>query len=591
MERQNHRIKVELTLKSPILTNTSGAIDFGVDAAMRRDRQERPAFPGSLIKGNLRHAWMELNKITGIPSVEFIKKWLGAGSSDARETPETGKISFSEFWSDLKWPKGKHTEKLYRIAIDEITGAAATGALQVLDSPYNVGEEPVFTGHIDTFIESEEKTELERWIKKGLNFVPAIGALKTNGFGKILKADITSSLLSEQPRVFDQSLQSEIRLGLRIKPCRPFCFAKSRIGEGNHFETEHHIPGGAITAAIARRLGQAPGMWPMLVEYIDQLSFTHATPVKEGSNKRPVMLPLSLVEANGAFIDIAMENKADLINDEAPLFLIDWKGVQFKRVHAFLNQMPNQKRLAALPTHQEIRTAINPETGSAKENQLFSREEVIPDGFDWLANLSLSRIDEGERQKVIEQLHDLLQQPLTHLSKTKASANATLERCHTYTCAEEDIITDRVLIYLQSPARLLPTGFHCHGTNQGEQLKIAYNNAWKALSENSLSLSHLYAQQKLLGGGHWWKRFGQTSSDYHPELFTSEGSVFALKIEKREQALPLLEQWRLDGLPQLSDAPGGEHWKTNPWIAANGYGEIAINLRIPRLEKEGATHG
>jgi len=58
------RFKVDVTLVAPVLTMASGAIGMGLDAATLRDPMGRPALPGTLVKGNLRHAWEELARIT-----------------------------------------------------------------------------------------------------------------------------------------------------------------------------------------------------------------------------------------------------------------------------------------------------------------------------------------------------------------------------------------------------------------------------------------------------------------------------------------------------------------------------------------------
>ncbi len=592
MERQNQRIQVVLKLKAPILTNTSGAINFGLDAAMRRDRQQRPAFPGTLIKGNLRHAWQELHKITGSPTTAFIDKWLGQASSTDKETPEEGLLDFAEFWSDLDWQAERGNGKRYRIAIDKGIGASAAGDMQVLDSPYNTGEAPLFTGFIEAFIDSTKEAELPRWIDKGLSFIPAIGALKTSGFGKVEGVEVTLAKVDDAPRPLDETLANAAVIGLRIKPSRPFCFAKPRVGTGNNFQTENHIPGGAIIAAVARRIHQEPGKWSLLEQYLDLLSFSHAQPVREGSNNRPLQIPLSLIAVGGRFIDITAQGKAEPINGIAPLFSIDWKDKESKAARLILDPSLKEDDDTAPSTCLEIRTAIDPKTGTASESQLFSMEEVIPDGFDWLCNLSLGRIKDGDRKGLVEELHKLFQRTLTHLGKTKARAIVTMEPGYPYTLGEQQITGEVVSIYLQSPARLLPTGFQSQGTNRGDRLHAAYADAWQELSGESLSLNHFYAQQQLLGGRHWWKRFAPAEQNYHPELFTTAGSVFVLKIEngKRERAMTFLERWRRDGLPQLMDAPGGERWQNNPWIAANGYGEIAIDLKTPQTDREGTAN-
>ena len=577
------QFKVTLTLQAPILTHTSGAVGFGLDAAMQKDSQGRPIFTGSLIRGNLRHAWDDLREITAQPTEDKIAFWLGKESDTAEQDPERARLSFSEYWTDENWDSTKQTGKRYRIAIDEKTGAVKTGALQVLDSPYAVGEVPRFSGIISARLDTEaEVDELKQWLEYAFTLIPAIGALKTNGFGRLIKADVKLISTNNTKTIakLDHALLSEATIGLRIKPHRSFCFAKAAIGADNHFESKQHIPAGALVAAIANHIAEDKDDYKTLNSYLSDLHFSHARAVLEGANKRPIALPLTMVVANNQFYDIAANQKAELIHNEAPTFLIDWKDKQFKAAKIKLNHSD-----ASPMTQLNIRTAINRKTGTAKESQLFSMETVSPEGFDWISNVSLEKIPPEFRAEVIQQLYRLFQQPLSQLGKTKASASVTLEKCHCYTKKEQNINTKQVIIYLQSAARLLPTGYQNTGTNQGDDLTKAYKKAWNELSNDSLILSHFFAQQQLYGGEHWWKRNRKEKGNYHPELFTQAGSVFILNInpEKKEKAQEHLKKWQQQGLPQIEGA--NKNWKENPWIAANGYGEIALNLNIMESTK------
>lgn len=576
------QFKVTLKLQAPILTHTSGAVDFGLDAAMQKDTQGRPVFTGSLIRGNLRHIWEDLREITAQPTQKKIEYWLGKESDTNQQNPERAKLSFSEYWVDESWDSTKQSGKRYRIAIDENTGAVKTGALQVLDSPYAVGEAPDFIGIISARLSTQDEIDdLQQWLKRAFELIPAIGAFKTNGFGKLTEADIEFITDNDKQDIIpelDMALLSETTIGLRIKPHSSFCFAKAAIGADNHFESKQHIPAGALVAAIANHIKDDVDSYKILNDHLSDLHFSHARPVGEGINTRPIALPLTMVEANNKFYDIANNKEAQLIDNQAPTFLIDWKGEQFSVAKIKLNGTDAKPN-----TQLKIRTGINRKTGAAEDSQLFSMETVSPEGFNWISNVSLEKVSLGSRKEVIQQLHNLLQQPLTQLGKTKVSANVTLEKSHCYTTKEQGINTDQVIIYLQSAARLLPTGFQSTGTNQGDVLdglRETYKYAWNELSDGSLVLSHFFAQQQLYGGEHWWKRNRKEKDNYHPEIFTQAGSVFILTInpKKKEKAQEHLKKWQQQGLPQIEGA--NENWEENPWIAANGYGEIALNLNI-----------
>ncbi len=584
------RYKVTLRIKAPILTQASGSIGFGLDTATLRDNKERPVLTGSLIRGNIRHAWQDLQDITGMPYQSDIDKWLGTPADGKEQKPQRAALVFSEHWVDESWGSRDKIGKRFRIAIDESTGAVKTGALQVIESPYQVGEEPQFTGYIYAVVPSDKAKDLKVWLERALQLIPALGALKTTGFGKLLEASVEEC----NPQKVDASssvkptagLSDLTMLGLRIKPASPFCFAKPAIGENNHFEAEQHIPAAAIVAAIADRIGHDKNLFGTLNKHLSSLHFTHARPVQTGANKRPIDLPLTLVCCNSRFHEIT-NAEAILISGKAPAFITDWKEEQFTQARQLINPLPNPESSAAPAVQLNIRTAIRRETGTAEDQHLFSMETVIPDGFDWLSNVSLGKIPASQREEVADQLITLFQRPLCRLGKTKVQATGLLEKAYQYTVPEQPVNTKKLTIYLQSPARLLPTGFQSTGTNSGELLHTAYQEAWNELSNNSLTLDCFFAHQKLEGGDHWWKRFRRQEKGYHPEIFTREGSVFIFDISDPEKAHPLINEWRQQGLPQLKNTPGAEYWEDNPWIAANGYGEIATNLVLDgRLHSE-----
>ena len=552
---------------------------------MLSDDVGRPALPGSLVKGNLRHAWRELQEHATpsvVAEIDTALKLLGEPSQDSDHEPRRGLLSFSEYWSDAAWKQSQATSRRYRIAVDPGTGAVANGALQVIESPYPVGTEVKFTGRVSGPVTAGECESLRRLMLKGLLYSGAIGARKGVGFGRVEHIKVSYHTVHTKQR---QGLQAPAaitgatRIGLRICPQESFCFALPAVGRRNHLQTGTAIPGGAIVAAIKRRIDAQPDRWPMLKQELDKLHITQATPVRTGLSVRPVALPLSLVQANGQYHDISGSRQWCLIGGRAPLFCIDWKDRDYQQAFALLN--PGTGTGPAKRLH--MRNEIDESKGTAKDTVLFSMETVIPEGFEWIANCDLSLCDQPT--DIIQELFDLLDRPLTQLGKTKTPAQVTVEAAYDFSVgAGAPALTpgEQIVVYLQTAARLLPTGFQSPSANGGGVLRTAYESAWSQLSGGSLRLSHFYASQRLNGGEYWWRRFRLPDSAcngaYHPEILTESGSVFVFTVKNAELADSKLRRWYDLGLDQLSCAPGGEDWRYNPWIAANGYGEIAVNL-------------
>jgi len=78
------RYTVTLTFAPGLLTRQAGGIRFGLDQAMLR-RDGKPVLPGTLVKGNLRHAWESLahNGVEEIGQDE-IEALLGQGRTRSR---------------------------------------------------------------------------------------------------------------------------------------------------------------------------------------------------------------------------------------------------------------------------------------------------------------------------------------------------------------------------------------------------------------------------------------------------------------------------------------------------------------------------
>ncbi|MFX9180974.1 RAMP superfamily CRISPR-associated protein, partial [Acinetobacter baumannii] len=78
---------------------------------------------------------------------------------------------------------GKH--RTTRVAINAETGAAKTGALQVVELVAPVGQDVEFTGKAIVRCADGQANRLVNALRRALALIPAIGGLKSAGFGEV----------------------------------------------------------------------------------------------------------------------------------------------------------------------------------------------------------------------------------------------------------------------------------------------------------------------------------------------------------------------------------------------------------------------
>jgi hypothetical protein len=579
------RFEIDLHLAAPVLTKAAGAVGIGTDAGMLRAPDGCPAFHYTHIKGHLREAWNHLSRRPGGPTAAFIERWLGTGSAPDFE-PERGALGFAAYFRADSNPVS--TERS-RVQIDATTGATKRGALQVIESPWPSGATVIFSGRCHARVSDDDRAELLHWLRAGLRLIPALGALKGNGFGRLERVELSDRDDAGTALVLAPELAGAARIGLRVTPLDPFCFARVATGNRNHFAAEPHIPGAALVAALAARCRLEPGRFPALEQALAMhdrngttspvaIRITDARAVQPGHNKRPVALPLSLVHVQTGLRDVTHQAEPGTVGGELPAFQPDWKERQWQDAQRALNPDHVDPRKVLL-----IRTEIDPDTRTSAENKLFSLETVVPDGCDWLANLDLARV--GDRAALLAELCELLAEPLTHLGKTKARARVAIEAPFASSVPARNAVGalsvgDRIALYLQTSAALFGDDFQADSTGGSDALHQAYAAAFHTLSGRTLALSHFLAAQQLAGGEHWWRR-SQPTGGYRPRVLTRAGSVFVLAVTGDAQgAAKCLDAWLQHGLPQPAGVSGGEDWRRNPWISANGYGEILLDLDL-----------
>ncbi|MEX1027908.1 MAG: RAMP superfamily CRISPR-associated protein [Candidatus Paceibacterota bacterium] len=613
--RKHFTLNVELTLQGPLLTRGGEMSEPGIDAPLARDRFGRYMLPFSLIKGKVVDAIRELRESDFqfdadwnryFPKDSQLADWLGLVSTKGSYDPERGRIRFGDFHTDETGSARDNVVE--RIQLEQDSGAAAGRMLQMIEAPFGYGEEVTFRGKAEFIADDNEAKIIASTIDQALRWVPSYGAYRTIGFGRT--QSVKTELQSTGPRSSGNPRVGDI-LPFRIKLDRPLCIV-GRKHSRNHFESLEVISGAVLKGAVARLILDATGSsdqyvreptsgrFPHLCKHFERVHFTEARPMLANANARPVEAPLSIVtcptETNkGKFFDAALEEGPALIDEAAPAFLPDWKTADFALVRGAFGwrQLPRERR---------TRTAINPLTARAADEQLFSYGLVLPEKcgenglFVWEGRIGLESVPQIDRATLVNELRDLLEHGIVGIGKTRAVGEVEWLPMPTRDAVGTAALPDDLTaITLQTECLMTnPQTLQAHRIGA---LTEAYAEFWEEISSGSLSVVRFFARQSLYGG---FLSRRTNAQHYEPFLLTDRGSVFILRISNLATATSCLNQWVTQGLPtanwvQNRYARNGEPlWRSCPFLPHVGYGEIAVDLechtrnRFPRSQTKGS---
>ncbi|MCK6685094.1 MAG: hypothetical protein L6R30_22045 [Thermoanaerobaculia bacterium] len=584
-------LSVTLALRGPVISMSSEPGAPGISTPAARSTKasgERLIIPGPEVKGRLREALESLSTSAGwfVTSAD-IERWLGQGSDDLPDSevlkflPRRGGLVFSDFETSEETPG----QTICRIRIETETRAADPGMFQVIEAPFAPGRRTEFSGEIRFLaLERNAIQDVRRLLETGFALIPAFGGLKSIGFGKCLSVRIEERSRRIAVAVPESGSAAET-LSLAIGFDKPLCISRNQPAQ-NLFESAVEIPGGVLKGAMASLLlrlagktdwcpiGPAlnlPGL-QRLVNHFEKVRFTHSFPSKVlPENRRPVTPPLSLVKNEKTVWDAALATGPFLLNGEAPKFAIDWKdGSDLWRHFGW----PDVQR------DLRVRTAIDPETRSAKEDHLFALDMVLPWGLEWLGSVDLGDVPVSDRASVYAEIRWLLETfGFPEVGKTKAQGKVRFPPVSP--SAQAPLRKDGLaIITLQTDALLTSPG-SLGASSRGPELHAAYDRFWSTISAGSLSLKRFFAQQSLAGGRYLNGRFREGTGPYVPFVLTRAGSVFVLDVLDDEGAAAHLSGWAAHGLPlpEGFESTGQSPWRTCPFVRENGYGEIAVNLR------------
>ncbi len=580
---------------APFLSHGNAAASFGLDASVARNAAGAPILPGTLVAGRLRHAWRAWGDL-GKPFL----KLLGKGSGDELEVP-TGK--FEPFrkqllLDDLALDGAEEADVLTRIRLDGDTGAVAKGAMLVAEQIAAPGKTLKFSGTLRLAgLPETDAKQAARAVTAALEWTGQIGAERAVGYGQIKSVNCEAKPSAAAAPL---SLPAAEEFGLSLTFDAPFCVPEKSLGKNNLFEGREVIPGAALKGSLATSwavlLGNPTGTGvdeafdasrKSLGRNFDRLIFRHAFPLKDG--KRPLSLPQSLVKGGDTFHDIAGSDGPRLFQkmdkgqmvQEAPAFAIDWKGKDYALVMPALGWTHLKKET-------RVRTAIDGNTGRAKDEKLFAYEAIVPGDSRWGLNISLAVVPDGEREAVRNELQSLLNAlggQIGWIGKTKAFANigvAPAFACVRQSAASPALKEGGTLRLVLQTDALIGDWPSLNETAGMEEMSALYRTAFFEASGGSLELLRHFARQKLLGGKYLHGRYG-AGGTYRPWLLTEAGAVFVLTVKDAGKAAGVLEAWQARGLPlpawlekEIADS-GRPRWQTIPYLPEGGYGEILLD--------------
>jgi hypothetical protein len=651
---QQYELTVTLSIRGPFITGTGTDAARGLDLIFARDLHGKVLIHSSHVKGKFREAVTSLKAAGKSASLKLlpdfdIEEYLG------KEDQKRGKLLFHDFaledTEDCSLP-GRST----RVKIDTQTGTAEENALITVEHLFRTGSLSVWKGTI-TFFAPDSKTagQIRDNVLQGFKWITNFGAIKGDGYGRLEKVAVDLLPLTGKPAVQIDAPQIEQTKAPQsdvVTLCFEFhdnLFIGGIVKRTNYKESQQVIPGAVIKGAFARFLNELCGAdetapiteenelvnhdraFPRLAKYFSRIRFSHAFPAHYTTQRRPVAIPFSTVQnSKGEVWDLALQGampdpeqdasqqiiRADpalLVPDEkAPLYQIDWKTSA---------DLPARFGWATCQIVNTTRTAIEPQTRTAAEEQLYTFQYISPyeiapgEGSSksrlkrirWLATIRLPETENDADGKPIDaqdlcqlraELHRVLQAGWDCLGKRDARFRLTVLSGDIARHASSPagmLVNNRAIVVLQTDA-LLFDGYTA-AFEKKNNLRAIYEGYWAEATKQTCELVTYFARQRMDGGGYLAKvRQKRTVPDYtyYPYILTEAGSVFVLQVKNPEQdgaiaeAHNRLQQLEKEGLPFLQDVQ--EHvqeqmkqthkelWQVCPFVPENGFGEICINL-------------
>ena len=577
-ERCDYRL--DLTLVSPFLFESIVNARVGVDCAQIRDEAGRPIIPAAHIKGVLRDVLETLAERTALITNDEIKKLFGASSTQGAEDtnqPFRGVAIFSDLVAVNEPSKPVSGDYTTRIEIDDQTGAVRTGAIQVIELVAPFGAKVQFSGRLMIrYPEGLDREKCEIALSKALRLIPAIGALKSAGFGAVDPQGCVLECQCAKP-LAPPAAKSGERVAYRVTFDRPLLISARYITE-NLFESDKIVPGAAFKGALADRLmlaGLDPEGNPAWALPLTQLRISHAFPVAEGKQAE-LPIPASIVYRKTAD-DIAYADAlsgrigaAPLWNEGVAQFVAgakkdvrkswrektgtpEWRADLLPRTHVAVNE-----KGAGSGSN---RIALEERAYTAAESMLYTTVMLPANSHEWLLIVDAGQVADkgraGQLLAVLDEGLDGIGKTGAHVCFTRIGERSVPELPHTQT----------IDIMLKTPAVMFDPVVQ-------QEVSMAKRYAEYFRKELDATLLNLFARQHMAGGYHAMRR--KPYAAYYPFVLTEAGSVFRLEITSTDGRQKIESALRF-GLPVPDLDAKSVNWRNCPFMPENGYGEIALH--------------
>lgn len=583
-----------LTVRSPFIIGGAEQMSSALDEIVLRDATGKHAIvPGTMVKGLLRDALASLADL-GHPALfdhTVLTTWFGDESARGLDnTPERGSWTFGDLCSieTIDTTSDHYT----RVAIDDDSGTASEGALQFIEMPWPVGTKVHFKGRIGG-IAVDQADRVKTLLDQAFLAIPAVGQLRTMGFGKVLAAEVNKADATAHSFA---AVEPDKDILMFVAFDGPFVVSADQL-DSNSFIGQHIIPGGVLKGAIADRVGAA-----ISAEALAGLTIGHGFPVLHDAHDRwadhrPLPLPLSLAHCPGGPLGEAVAvvdrlgGNGDALVDRGPTgyaplaFAPDWKPCIADQIARTVRQVNQSNPIEPL-TSVRTRAAIDGDRGAARDGKLYSMQMVHPlaqiggkhTSLDWAFRLH------GDAN-AMQSLLDVLEITELAIGKTKTRARIIDAKPVVRQIAPTVMSADgKAMVRITLVCDATITSYARFEKHHGD-MRAAYS-AYFADIAQGLTLEDHYAAQRLLTG-YQAVRFKSSPQRFEPWIATLSGSTFLLSLDAEhggaETLAGLVRHWLDLGLPPDPNH-GTESWRHIPYPRENGYGQIlAGELTLPPL--------